>query len=114
MWGKDPFLAAGDGCRADAVDMNISANAKSIDHPCPKPVQVWTWLIERVGHKRDLFYDPFSGSGTTIIACERLNRKCRAVEISPAYVAVSIERWHQMTGGEPVMLDTVDAIKKEL
>ena len=49
-------------------------------------------------------YEPFSGSGTTIIACERLGRKCRAVEISPAYVAVAIQRWVDVTGGEPVLL----------
>ena len=50
--------------------------------------------------------DPFLGSGTTLVACERLGRKCRAVEISPAYVAVAIQRWVDVTGGEPVLLDT--------
>jgi site-specific DNA-methyltransferase (adenine-specific) len=39
-----------------------------------------------------LVLDGFSGSGTTIIACERVGRKCRAIEISPAYVAVTLER----------------------
>lgn len=47
-------------------------------------------------------YEPFSGSGTTLIACENLGRKCRAIEISPAYVAVALERWHQHTGRTPV------------
>ena len=45
--------------------------------------------------------EPFSGSGTTIIACEQLGRKCRAIEISPAYVAVAIQRWVDATGKEP-------------
>ncbi len=54
----------------------------------------------------DVIYEPFSGSGTTLVACERLGRKCRAVEISPAYVAVAIQRWVDVTGGEPVLLDT--------
>ena len=49
-------------------------------------------------------FEPFSGSGTTLIACERLGRKCRAVEISPAYVAVAIQRWVDVTGKEPVLL----------
>ncbi|MCK5644812.1 MAG: DNA modification methylase, partial [Gammaproteobacteria bacterium] len=48
--------------------------------------------------------DFFLGSGSTLIACENLNRKCRAVEISPAYVAVAIERWHVATGKTPVKL----------
>ena len=52
----------------------------------------------------DIVADPFLGSGTTLIACERLGRKCRAVEISPAYVAVAIQRWVDVTGGEPVLL----------
>ena len=50
-------------------------------------------------------YDPFSGSGTTIIACERLGRRCRAVEIEPGYVAVCLERWATMTSQTPTLLD---------
>ena len=49
-------------------------------------------------------YDPFLGSGTTLIACERLGRKCRAIEISPAYCAVAIQRWVDMTGGTPELV----------
>ena len=45
-----------------------------------------------------------SGAGTTIIACEQTGRKCRAVEISPAYCAVAIQRWVDVTGKEPVLL----------
>ena len=56
-------------------------------------------------HEFDVVYDPFLGSGTTLIACERLGRRCRAVEISPAYCGVAIERWHQMTGREPVLIE---------
>ncbi len=48
--------------------------------------------------------EPFSGSGTTLIACENLKRRCRAIEISPAYVAVALERWHQHTGQTPVLM----------
>jgi len=74
-------------------------------HGAEKPVE----LVERavinsseIGHS---VTDPFLGSGTTLIACERLNRKCRAVEISPAYVAVALERWAEMTGKEPELLE---------
>lgn len=54
-------------------------------------------------HNGDV-YEPFSGSGTTIIACERLGRKCRAMEISPAYTAVAIQRFVDATGKEPKLL----------
>jgi DNA modification methylase len=43
-------------------------------------------------------YEPFSGSGTTIIACEQLGRKCRAMEISPRYCDVAVQRWEEFTG----------------
>jgi len=71
-------------------------------HPTQKPIE----LMERAigNHPYLIVYEPFSGSGTTLIACERLGRKCRAVEISPAYVAVAIQRWVDVTGKEPVLL----------
>jgi len=55
----------------------------------------------------DIVLEPFLGSGTTLIACERLGRKCRAVEISPAYVAVAIQRWVDVTGGTPELVEPV-------
>ena len=53
---------------------------------------------------KGLVYEPFSGSGTTIIACEQLGRKCRAIEISPAYVAVALQRWADATGKTPKLV----------
>ena len=49
-------------------------------------------------------FEPFSGTGTTMCACETLGRKCRAIEISPAYVAVAIQRWADATGKTPELL----------
>ena len=73
-------------------------------HPTVKPIECMERPIKN--HESEFVYDPFLGSGTTLIACERLGRKCRAVEISPAYVAVAIQRWVDVTGGEPVMLSS--------
>ena len=69
-----------------------------------KPVELVTAMIENSTRKTEIVYEPFSGSGTTIIACEQLGRRCRAVEISPAYVAVALERWATATGKTPVLL----------
>jgi len=44
--------------------------------------------------KDNITFDPFIGSGTTMVACQNLNRKCRAIEISPNYCAVILERMH--------------------
>lgn len=77
---------------------------KSREHPTMKPVEMWCYAIQNHTRPKDAVYEPFSGSGTTIIACERLGRKCRAIEIDPNYVAVAIERWHEATGKEPKLI----------
>jgi DNA modification methylase len=55
-------------------------------------------------HNSEYVYEPFSGSGTTLIACEQLGRKCRAIEIHPPYVAVALQRWADATGKTPVLI----------
>ena len=76
-------------------------HAKS-EHSHSKPIDWMTLLIGNC--TTGVLYDPFSGSGTTIIACERLHRKCRAIEIEPKYVAIAIERWAEMRGGAPELM----------
>mgnify|MGYP002639517012 CR=1 FL=1 len=71
-------------------------------HSTEKPIECMSMAISN--HNFDLVYDPFLGSGTTLIACEQLGRRCRAVEISPAYVAVALQRWADMTGQTPTLL----------
>ena len=75
----------------------------SLIHPTIKPLAILEKCIGAHDHK--IIYDPYLGSGTTLIACELLGRKCRAVEISPAYVAVAIQRWVDVTGGTPELVD---------
>lgn len=101
-YGKDPKLAAGKGRHPDAI-VHTEAS-EDFGHPCPKPVKFWEWLAQRTSEIGNTIYEPFSGSGTTLIACENLSRRCRAVEISPAYVAVAIQRWVDVTGKEPILL----------
>ena len=73
-------------------------------HPTQKPEKLCVWFIEKFSKDGNTVVDLFIGSGTTLIACERLGRKCRAVEISPAYCAVAIQRWVDVTGKEPELL----------
>ena len=49
-------------------------------------------------HEAPEVYEPFSGSGTTIVACEQYRRRCFAIEIEPRYVQVAIDRWEAFTG----------------
>ena len=68
-------------------------------HPTQKPVECMARPIRN--HKCQTVYDPFLGSGTTLIACENLKRKCYGVELNPGYVAVILQRWADATGREP-------------
>ena len=76
-------------------------NEESGWHGSVKPMSVVQDLLSRISAHGHIIYEPFSGSGTTIIAAENLGRKCRAIEISPAYVAVALERYCQHTGIMP-------------
>lgn len=69
-------------------------------HGTQKPVECMARPVRN--HDGDV-YDPFVGSGTTIIACEQLERRCFAIDIDPAYVQVALERWQKFTGEEAVM-----------
>jgi len=75
------------------------------EHPTQKPVDLYAKSITNSSASGAIVYEPFSGSGTALIACEQLGRRCRAVEISPGYVAVALERWATATGKTPVLID---------
>jgi DNA modification methylase len=80
------------------------AERKAMNHATPKPVGLWDKPILNHTKPGEICYEPFLGSGTTIIACEKLGRECRAIEISPAYVAVSMQRFMDATGKTPVLI----------
>jgi DNA modification methylase len=65
-------------------------------HPTQKPVEAMARPMRN--HDHPLVYDPFLGSGTTLIAAEQLGRKCYGMEISPAYCDVIVKRWETLTG----------------
>lgn len=76
------------------------------DHPTVKPVALVADAILDVTHRGDLVLDPFAGSGTTILAAEKIGRKVRAIELDPAYVDVAIRRWSQVTGKSALLSST--------
>jgi len=64
----------------------------SHEHPTMKPVELWMQAVKDGSIQGESVFDPFLGSGTTMVACQNLNRKCRGIEISPNYCAVILER----------------------
>jgi site-specific DNA-methyltransferase (adenine-specific) len=84
----------------------IPRPARSEEHPTMKPVELVVRSLNNSSLPGQVVYEPFDGSGTTIIASEQLGRRCYAIEIDPKYVSVAIERWQNFSGGKAVNLAT--------
>lgn len=78
----------------------------SKEHPTAKPVDLWKPPIENHTKAGEVIYEPFSGSGSQIIAAEQTGRICYAMELSPNYVDVAVRRWQQYTGKRAVHAET--------
>lgn len=99
-FGKDPKLSKGKGRHPDALVHTESGEKNG--HPCAKPIKFWSWLMERTSEPGALIYEPFSGSGTTLMAAEMTGRNCNAIELSPIYVDIAVKRWEEFTGKKAV------------
>ena len=82
---------------------------KTREHPTQKPLQVITPFVEKYSKENALIVDIYGGSGSTLIACEQLNRKCYMMELDPHYIDVIIQRWENFTGEKAVKI--VDGVK---
>lgn len=91
---------------------NEQGNSKRV-HPTEKPVQLAQWFIERWSKDTNTLVDLFLGSGSTLIACEKTNRRCFGMEIDANYGQVIIERWQKFSGKKAVREDgvTFDSLK---
>ena len=95
------------GDRTQSTVWNIDKPRKSeTGHSTQKPVECMKRPIENNSSPGQAIYEPFSGSGTTIIACEMTGRHCYAIELNPAYVDVAVRRWQQFTGKRATLEST--------
>jgi DNA modification methylase len=69
-----------------------------------KPVALVERAIRNSSRPGDTVFDPFTGSGTTLIAAEIAGRSARVIEIDPRYGQVILERWTTLTGGQPLRI----------
>lgn len=81
----------------------IDRPKKSEEHPTMKPLELVERSLKNSSQPGAVILDLFAGSGTTLIACERLGRVCRTMDNDPKYVSVALERWSQMTGQQPTL-----------
>lgn len=75
-------------------------------HPTVKPIAMVADAMRDCTHRGDIVLDPFMGSGTTILAAERVGRRAFGIEIDPLYVDVAIRRWQQFTGRDAILKST--------
>lgn len=88
------------GGRKQSTVWQIEHIRSETGHSTQKPVECMKRPIENNSKAGDMVYEPFSGSGTTLIAAEMTGRICLAVELYPGYVDVAVKRWQAFTGRE--------------
>lgn len=99
---------------------DIPRPTESKNHPTMKPVELYENAYLNHSDEGDVVVDGFAGSGTCLVAAQRTRRKCRAMEIAPAYVDVAVRRWEHETGGTALLnrdgspgSQTFDAVSRE-
>lgn len=80
--------------------------ARNDVHPTMKPVALIERMLANSAKRGDVVIDPFGGSGSTLMACERLGMKARLSELSPGYVDVIVRRWQEFTGQRALLEST--------
>jgi site-specific DNA-methyltransferase (adenine-specific) len=91
--------------RKQTTVLDFNRPSVNSEHPTMKPVNLFAYLIQNSTKKGDVVLDSFGGSGTSIIACEQLERTCFTMEFDTHYCDVIISRWEKLTGHKAVKLD---------
>jgi DNA modification methylase len=94
--GTDHFWC---GARDQGDVWFIKRPMANLEHPTMKPVELVERAVRNSSKTRDTILDPFAGSGTTVIACEKAGRQARVIELEPRYCDVAIRRWQEYSGG---------------
>lgn len=86
------------GDRKQTTTLEFNRPTRADLHPTMKPLDLWGYQIKNSSKKGDIVLDSFGGSGTTIIACEQLERRGYCMELDAHYCDVIIARWEKLTG----------------
>lgn len=84
--------------RSQTTVLEFDRPTANREHPTMKPIPLIAYLIQNSSRQGDIVFDPFGGSGTTLLACEQTGRTCYTMELCPHYCDVIIQRWENMTG----------------
>ena len=102
------FYGVIDSTKLDGVDVGKDT------HPAAFPVGIAAAFVQIYSNKRESVFEPFCGTGTTVIACETAGRKCYGMELSPAYCDVIVKRWQQFTGKTATLESTGEPFPADL
>jgi len=89
--------------RKQTTVLEFDKPSRNGEHPTMKPVDLFQYQIDNSTKQNAMVLDSFGGSGTTAIACERIHRKARLMELDPVYCDVIVKRWSDFTGREAVL-----------
>nr|MBQ4458188.1 DNA modification methylase [Clostridia bacterium] len=105
VWGKNNTIVEGHGRYLALSVWEIDKPRESKLHPTMKPIELIANALENSTKENDCVLDVFGGSGSTLIACEQLNRKCFMCELDERYCDVIVQRWENFTGKKAVLLN---------
>lgn len=87
------------------IDWEGKARVVGNEHPTQKPLEIFARPMRKHTNVGDIVLEPFSGSGSQLIAAEMCQRRCRAIELQPVFVDVAIRRWQRLTGKDATLAD---------
>lgn len=99
--GKHKWYAG----RKETTIWEFDKPKKNSDHPTMKPIALISYPIKNSSMSNCIVLDPFGGSGSTLIACEQLDRICYTMELDPKYCDVIIKRWETLTGEKAKLIN---------
>lgn len=85
--------------------IRVGGNVDGVSHAAAFPVALPDFFIRAYSDAGDVWVDPFCGSGTVIIAAHNNKRRGVGIELLPKYVAVTLQRWADLTGRQPVLVE---------
>jgi DNA modification methylase len=92
FYGKDPYLASGQGRRPNSWEQPGTDFADKLEHPCPKPPRLSRWLVNRASLTGETVLDPFMGSGSFGVAAVTMDRFYIGIEKDPGYFEIAVQR----------------------
>ena len=103
-WNKK-HIFYGEGQFATTSVWDFDRPTKSKEHPTMKPIPLLCEILLNATKHKDTVLDLFGGSGSTLIACEQLDRQCYMMELDPHYCDVIIDRWEKFTGQKAELVE---------